>query len=49
MNHRRPQIFWVCFIFPNPESNIMRRPVVLHDPGMVHRNVGRTLIEINTG
>ena len=24
----------------------MRRPVVLHDPGMVDRNVGGTLIEI---
>ena len=27
----------------------MRRPVVLHDPGMVDRNVGRTLIEIGYG
>ena len=24
----------------------MRRPVVFHEPGMVDRNVGRTLIEI---
>jgi len=36
-------------IFPNPQRNLVRRPVVLHDSGMVNRDVGSTLIEIGYG
>src|ERR1700720_599854 len=49
MNHRRSQIFRTCSIVPNPESNLVRRPVILHHSGMVDGNVGRTLIEIGYG
>ena len=35
--------------FPNPQRNLMRRPVVRHYSGMDDRNVGGTLIEIGYG
>ena len=49
MNHCRSQLFRGCFVFPNPQRNLMRRPVVLHHSGMIDRNVGGTLIEIGYG
>jgi hypothetical protein len=46
---KRPQIFRCCFVFPHPKRNLMRRPVVLHHPGMVNRNIGGTLSEMGYG
>ena len=46
MDHRPAKGFGVGFASPMSEGDVMARAVVLHDHRVVHRKIGRALLEI---
>ena len=49
VDHRRSKIFSTCFAFPQPQSNLPRRPVMIYHQGMIDRYVRGALIKIGYG